>query len=288
MSVRSWFSVAAHQQQYENEGYIIVDFFTPEELQAISDFYDRTRRSAGLSGFHSTLHNTDADYRTNVRERVSQLALPHLHRLMNNFRIITCSFVVKEPDANSAVVIHQDWSLTDEHHFPALNIWLPVTPITAENGPLHILPGSHKLPFTYRGTGLPDPCASIHDIPLNRFLPVYLKPGQAIIYDVRMIHASPPNRSDRPRVACAIGALPDEAEMLHFRYRPEEGQVYTYGVDEKLFIDYAPTDAFFASQQMKGKTAIPADQLRPFTVQQITPLLRSRGWMARVRDFLKS
>jgi ectoine hydroxylase-related dioxygenase (phytanoyl-CoA dioxygenase family) len=213
-----------YQTEIDQKGFVVIDFFSPAEVQELQNFYQAHNTSL-KKGFHSTQADLSVEYRKKVFEVFSQKAVPHLNKIVKDYTPVAASFVVKEPDAKSAVRLHQDWNLTRESEFPAYNIWSPLTDTTASNGALHLVAGSHRLLPTFRGTGLPDSSAKCQGLKMEQLTCVPLKAGQGIVYDVRVLHASPPNTSNSTRVACALGIVPKETPLLHYGYNPETGLV---------------------------------------------------------------
>lgn len=71
---------------------------------------------------------------------------------------------------------------------------LAIDPMTAENGPLRMLRGSHRLGFVAdRANGRIDP---LPDLPV---VELHLEPGDLVVFGAFTIHGSGPNRSDRAR-----------------------------------------------------------------------------------------
>jgi ectoine hydroxylase-related dioxygenase (phytanoyl-CoA dioxygenase family) len=232
------------QQSYEKMGFVIVDLFSPETAAKLSKFYEDLNAETN-HGFHSTLHHNSTDYRKRVMNEILFYVQEPLSNILLNHRIITCSFVVKEADPNSQVILHQDWNLTNEQTFPGFNVWVSLTDTDINNGALHLLPGSHRLPPTQRGTGLPDPCKSLQTLSLGQIFCAATKAGQAVIYDVRTLHASPPNLSSSKRIACAIGSVHADANLLHHHYTADDQTFTTCQVGADFYINYQPHPEFF-------------------------------------------
>lgn len=277
-----------NKEEYEEYGYTIVDLFSPELVEEMLSFYEKTTGQQPQKGFHSTLHNQSAEYRAEVFNTISGFASTSINKYLSDYKTITCSFVVKESGENSAVQIHQDWNLSDEPEHFALNIWTPLTEINDKNGPLHIIPGSHKLKFTYRGTGIPDPCNNIKKINLNKFYKVPLRPGQAIIYDVRLIHASPVNTTSKKRVSCAIGITSKSAAIIHYMYDNPGKSLYKFEVNPEFFLNYDPKPEFFSNLNLIHKKNVDIEYFRNITQNEIEKLLKRDTLFPRLLSFLKS
>lgn len=62
-----------------------------------------------------------------------------------------------------------------------------------------------------------------------------MKAGESLIFDNRLIHASPPNLSDAPRIAVGIGITQAEAQLKHFYQNPSSGKLEEYNVDKTFY-----------------------------------------------------
>jgi hypothetical protein len=64
--------------------------------------------------------------------------------------------------------------------------------------------------------------------------PLYMKAGEALIYDHSLLHASKANNSDSRRIACASGVIPNEAQM--FFYWNNNGTIERYESNPEYFM----------------------------------------------------
>jgi hypothetical protein len=271
--LQAYFHQPDLQQTYEKMGFVIVDLFSRETAAELAKFYHEIHAETH-PGFHSTLHHSASDYRRKVMQEILKHVQAPLLNILANQEIITCSFVVKEADPQSQVILHQDWNLTNETEYPGLNVWVSLTDTDIKNGALHLLPGSHRLPPTLRGTGLPDPCRSLQTLPLQQLFCAATKAGQAVIYDVRTLHASPPNLSAHKRIACAIGSVHADARKVHLHYQPDKNTLTTYEVDSDFFIDYTPDPAFFSRLKLIEQVNQPENKFTLFSPADIQHLIK--------------
>ncbi|MFW5415079.1 phytanoyl-CoA dioxygenase family protein [Nocardiopsis sp. CNT-189] len=115
--------------------------------------------------------------------------------------------ITKPPRADMEVPPHQDGTndrlLLDPQR--AATVWLALTDATPASGCLRIAPGSQT------GGYLPTRRAEAPGRPLtidapapSRWESVPVKAGHGLLMDARLIHTSPPNRTDTPRVGLNI------------------------------------------------------------------------------------
>ena len=121
---------------------------------------------------------------------------------------------MKQPGYGSPVEWHQDWAFYPHTNDDLLAVGVVIDDMTKENGPLLVIPGSHKGPvYDHHLNG--HFCGAVTD---PRFsdkgtTPVMVKAGGITIHHVRMLHGSVSNTSDNPRRLllfqyCAIDAFP--------------------------------------------------------------------------------
>ncbi len=121
---------------------------------------------------------------------------------------------MKSADVGSPVEWHQDWTFFPHTNDDLLAVGIAIDDMTEENGCLLVLPGSHKgriydhhLDSFFAGA-VTEP-----DFSPDGAVPIEVKAGGVSIHHVRLLHASAPNRSSRPRRLllfqyCAADAWP--------------------------------------------------------------------------------
>ena len=103
-----------------------------------------------------------------------------------------------------------------------------------------MLPGSHRLITPVRYT----PYFSYAYEPFFNQIKEYSKPviaqaGEAVIYNSRLIHYSPPNLSGKTREAVGMVTVPAEAKPIHlFRPDVESEEIEVFEVNESFFHDF--------------------------------------------------
>ncbi len=113
-------------------------------------------------------------------------------------------FIFKHPTA-----MGQPWH-QDSYYFPfdrtpQVGIWLAVTEARLDNGPLYVLPGSHREPV-HPHVADARPQANygyleIVDHDMSAARPVLMQPGDLLVFHSHLMHKSTDNESDRLRAA---------------------------------------------------------------------------------------
>lgn len=198
------------QDSFEEMGYVIVDFYTEEQMILLRDLYKSLHPQDEIGFFPSTF-SQDKNYRQQADNKIREIASKRMQELFVNYQEVCGSFIVKSPDPESGMCVHQDMSLVDESKFTGINIWSPLTDLTVQNGTIFILPKSHRFFPTYRGSSIPEFFSPVMEEIIDFLEPVFISAGKAVIFDQSIIHFSPPNFSNQTRIVTNIFITNDNA-----------------------------------------------------------------------------
>lgn len=121
---------------------------------------------------------------------------------------------MKSAGFGSPVEWHQDWAFYPHTNDDLLAVGIAIDDMQMENGPLLVIPGSHKGPlYSHHQNGIFAGAVTVTNFKSVEPVPITLKAGGISIHHARSLHASAPNVSDRPRRLllfqyCAIDAFP--------------------------------------------------------------------------------
>ena len=131
----------------------------------------------------------------------------------------------KKDAGGTAVPWHQDieyWPLN-----PAINLtfWLAIDKVDQENSCVQVIPGSHREIFRHEhveGQMLGQEAQLSEELREQAVL-LELKPGQAAIFNERLLHHSKPNTSNQRRMGMGIRIIPPFVKVDHDRSPLFEG-----------------------------------------------------------------
>jgi ectoine hydroxylase-related dioxygenase (phytanoyl-CoA dioxygenase family) len=154
--------------------------------------------------------------------RVRRIKAPHLHDpvyadLVRHPRIVevlqdlwgpdirfdTAKLNMKSAGFGAAVEWHQDWAFYPHSNDDLLAVGVLLDDATEQNGPLMVLPGSHRGPtFDHHGSdgrfcGAMEPARDGLDY--SRAVPLLAPAGSCSFHHVRAVHGSAQNRSTQSR-----------------------------------------------------------------------------------------
>ena len=212
----------AQIDEYREHGYVVVadvlDAATLAELKAVTD--EIVASAAGLSE-HTDVLDLEASHRPDA-PRVRRIKRPHtVHpfyralaahpRIMaaltpligENIRLRPGGKINMKAAAYGAPVEwHQDWAFYPHTNQDVLAVGILLDDMDASNGPLLVLPGSHKGPvYDHHSYGAF--CGAIdvakEGLDVSTARELYARAGSITIHHVRLVHGSALNTSNRGR-----------------------------------------------------------------------------------------
>ncbi|SFP42925.1 phytanoyl-CoA dioxygenase family protein [Tranquillimonas alkanivorans] len=213
---------AEQKRFYGDNGYLMVEnAVTPEQLGELRriayEFIDRSRAVSESDD----VFDLDSGHSAET-PRLTRIKLPHkqhpffwkvlqdspMPRVLNDLLgpdtlLQTSKLNTKAPGGGAAVEWHQDWAFYPHTNDDMLAFGLMLEDVDEENGPLMVVPGTHKGPLLShhhdgRFCGAIDP-----DDPLfekDRIVTLTGKAGSMTVHHARTLHGSAPNMSDRNRL----------------------------------------------------------------------------------------
>jgi len=171
------------QKSFDRDGYVVIDFLTPAEVDSLNEAYANLQGDLGTPAFASTIMSHDAEYRLAVSALIENIFARAINKIFQDTRFYWGNFNIKYPHNNmGAVPLHQDHSFLDERIFQTLGFWVPLVDTTPENGALQVIPGSHTLLKQLRCGGRPFPYAAAQQTLLEQFgKQLLMQAGQAYI-----------------------------------------------------------------------------------------------------------
>jgi ectoine hydroxylase-related dioxygenase (phytanoyl-CoA dioxygenase family) len=206
---------------YRENGYVLVenvlDHSTMARMKEV--IADLVAKAKGVAQ-HDNVYDLEPSH-TPQAPRVRRIKKPHtVHpifwefaksatlldvctRLLGpNVRLHGSKLNMKDPKYGSAVEWHQDWAFYPHTNDDLLAIGVMLDDVELENGPLLVLPGTHKGPVydhhaDGRFCGAIDPTAV--QLPYDTAVAVTGRAGSASFHHVRLVHGSAQNTSSKPR-----------------------------------------------------------------------------------------
>lgn len=226
------------QQQFNEEGFVIIDFLEANEVEHLSKLFAELHPD-GITGFYTSTFAKDVEYRKRVDDEIQSTMKRGLEKYFIDYKVYCGSYIAKAPNGKGELILHQDMTLVDESIYTGTNIWIPLMDLDDKNGAIEVLPRSHRLFRTYRGSSLPDIYDGIEADVRSLMKPCYLKAGQAIIFDQSIIHYSPPNSSDKVRpVVNTFVTHKDSSIQIVWWDRKRVGEIELFKQEEDFMVNF--------------------------------------------------
>jgi ectoine hydroxylase-related dioxygenase (phytanoyl-CoA dioxygenase family) len=207
---------------YRESGYLVVeDVIDRATLAEIRDVIARLVEGARGKTAHDDVYDLEPTHRPDA-PRVRRIKKPTqvhpvfdrlirsdrmvgvLNQLLGaNVRLHGSKLNMKAPQYGSPVEWHQDWAFYPHTNDDLLAVGCMLDDMMLENGPLLVIPGSHRVPKVWDHhadgyfCGAMDPATSGLDFAAA--VPVTGPAGACSFHHVRAVHGSAQNRSERPR-----------------------------------------------------------------------------------------
>jgi len=211
----------AQIDEYNEVGAIVVpNILTAEEVRTLSNVTDAMVDGARGLTAHNDIYDLE-DSHTPDRPRVRRIKMTHrqhpayaalvrLPKIMAvlqslwgpDIRFDTAKLNMKCAGFGAPVEWHQDWAFYPHTNDNLAAVGVMFDDMAMENGPLMIIPGSHKGPiFDHHADGVF--CGAMdprnHEVDFASAIPLTGKAGSITVHHVRAVHGSAPNLSDRDR-----------------------------------------------------------------------------------------
>ena len=206
---------------YRENGYLLVeDLLDRSTLARMKEIIaDLVSKAKGVAK-HNDVYDLEPSH-TPETPRVRRIKKPHVvhpvfwefaksakvlevvTRLLGpNVRLHGSKLNMKDPKYGSPVEWHQDWAFYPHTNDDLLAIGVMLDDVALENGPLLLLPGTHKGPVydhhsEGRFCGAMDPTSV--NLPYDKAVAITGRAGSASFHHVRLVHGSAQNTSTKPR-----------------------------------------------------------------------------------------
>ena len=212
----------AQIDEYKRVGAIVVpDILTHAEvaeLRRVTDMFVERSRTVTT---HNEIYDLE-DTHTPAQPRVRRIKAPHHHdpaygalarhpRIVEvlcdlwgpNVRFDTAKLNLKSAGYGAAVEWHQDWAFYPHTNDDLAAVGVMMDDMELANGPLMIIPGSHKAEKVFdhhsggRFCGAMDP--GRRDVDFSTAIPLTGRAGSITVHHVRAVHGSAVNTSNKDR-----------------------------------------------------------------------------------------
>lgn len=263
---RALFRDAHLQKDFETNGYVVLNFLNPSEVDTLQQAYNNLPAAMGTPAFASTIMSPDATYRDKVSVIIKDSFKRALNDTFKNTHLLLGNFNLKYANSpRGTVQMHQDPSFLNESMYTAMVIWVPLIDTTPQNGAIQVIPGSHTIIKQPRCGGRPFPFTDLEQPLLQQFgRQLLMQAGQAYIASPALFHASPPNVSSQSRIAAAGLAGPKESSLRYHHYKEVNGSGFAeiFDADHEYYVS-APLFSRPSEDKYKVVKTVPLNEQLP-------------------------
>ena len=209
------------RNELHGKGFKVVGGIRSEKISELNQLYNSCH-DLKETGMFYTLYSKDIAYRQYIFDSLNKILTNFYNEQLADYKIAYNIFVVKNPGKESEFFVHQDPSMVDEFKYSPLHIWIPLCDIDVNNGALCLTPRTNHLYMPYRSVAFPNAFEEVNDLMRDYMEPIYMKAGEAIFFDPRVVHCSLPNFSNSTRVAVLTGVVPKEAGVVISHQEPDQ------------------------------------------------------------------
>ena len=211
----------AEIEQYRELGYLVVPgVFDAELLAEIRRAVDAIIADAGKVTTHTDVYDLEESH-TPEKPRVRRIKTPHKHfpffaeltrnpritgvlaqLIGENIRLHGAKLNMKSAGYGAAVEWHQDWAFYPHTNDDVLATGLYLDDCDMANGPLLVVPGTHKGPvYDHHADGyfVGAMAPEIEGLDYAEAVPLTGRAGSMTIHHARLVHGSALNTSSKPR-----------------------------------------------------------------------------------------
>ncbi|MET9478185.1 phytanoyl-CoA dioxygenase family protein [Streptomyces sp. NPDC002922] len=215
-TVRSGLVTPELREQYENEGYFVLEsVLTDEQLELLRsgaqysiDRLDAEMDAAGVDRIG--INHRDKRYFSNMiyqqRPELRQFLFSDTvaeickATLGEDAYLFWEQYVIKAGDPETAFAWHQDSGYVHEDHEPYVTVWIALDDVTEDNGPVYLLPYSRSGIKSYV-KHITDPSTNdrVCYFGSDPGIPMTAPAGSIVVFSSVVMHRSGPNFTDRNR-----------------------------------------------------------------------------------------
>lgn len=256
------------QERFETEGYVQIQLLEPEDIQELLTLFGQYFPEPA-EGFFSSSYLNDLPLKKEISAAIVSVMSKRFDRYFTNYRCFGSAFLSKTAGHRSEMPMHQDWSIVNEDHYVAVNIWTPLSDANKINGSLEVLPRSHNFAKVRRSPTLPFFWEGYEGEMQKGLHALEVKAGEAIVLNQALVHYSPANQTPEVRPAITTGLLSAEAHM-EFNYQTEPGKVDIYQMADDFLLSWEnfheaifkrPTFGTVVRSEVYQHPEIPKDQI---------------------------
>jgi ectoine hydroxylase-related dioxygenase (phytanoyl-CoA dioxygenase family) len=240
--MRTIFRNEQQERFFRDNGFVVFDLLNERAIRDICAFYEQEFKTgrevypfAQNLPYYISIFDQDSGHKQRVDSLITAYVSEVVNDLMFDYEIFYSNLMIKFPN-DGQIEAHQDFNFVDESQHTAFNLWCPLVDTERQNGGLFVIPGSHNVFRTQRGPNIPKALTQYNEMLQRYAILIPLRKGQGIIFDHKLVHYSPPNRTSIVRLAIQSVLKPAELPALHYFFAEPGGKVEAYRINKEYIL----------------------------------------------------
>jgi ectoine hydroxylase-related dioxygenase (phytanoyl-CoA dioxygenase family) len=212
------------ERKMQRDGYAVIDFADENRVEELKMAYLKNFSARQTTtGRFTTLENTPSETRRHFHELILQKMDVAVRNYFTDYHIPIATYFTKYANSKGDLEWHNDSSLLLNAHLePHYAIWCPLIEVTENNGTLCVVEKSHKFNRDIILYDLPWPFSSLAPLFEKQKTILHLKAGQAVIFDIRLMHDATPNNTDEDRICFSFRITHKKSRYYRFSCETED------------------------------------------------------------------
>lgn len=225
-------------------GYLVIrNFLSQDTVDRLWEYNEANQPPHANDGsIRNTVWKTnDENYKRATVKLLEDTYLPACEAYFKDFRLYGGAFIIKEPGPKAVSMPHFDHAIVDEDKFRAFSIWVPLMEVNSANGILQVAPKSHIFKNIFRGPNIPDPAMPLREWLWKQSIETPLNPGDALVYDHRLVHGSKENRTSSDRIVASCTLTSASAPLSLYYLNDARDSIDMFQVEQDHFLKGDPS-----------------------------------------------
>jgi hypothetical protein len=238
------------EARFRDDGFTVVDWLDPDRLAALVAAVDEIHPAPPAdSPWACDFYSEDPATKARVQDVIGDAFRASVEEVFVDHHTYLHAFVVNWPGTGGGLPLHQHSSVVEEPEHRSAVVWCALRDTTPTTGTLYVVPGSHRVQGGPKAERSPDWFEGHEDAIRDRHsTPVYLRAGQALVFDNALLHFSDENRSDGPRLTAVANLAPRSAELRYYSWT-DRGELEVYRLDPTFFLGAVSSDFEWAEPE---------------------------------------
>lgn len=255
---------------FRGKGFVKLQFLDSNQIEELREFYEKNHYNQPAE--FTSFMNESFHYRLEIDKKIKEVFEQPAKKLLSRHVPFWGNFFTKHPQT-PPMPLHADLQYVDENFDISLNIWTPLTKTNSNNATLGVVPRSHLAMKQVRGLNITAAYEKYaNEIAKSCVEYLEFEPGEAIIYDHRLLHLSSANNSNVKRVAATLTMVPQNQKVqMYFAKNEGDTTFYLYEIDN--ITDVLKTQFKKIPEHLTPIKTITNYQFSPVTLEQVKSLL---------------